>query len=49
MKCPDCGEVINDPSMAIIGQSMCPSCGNILDFTDVISNEVSDNEEYETY
>jgi len=49
MKCSECGEVINDPMMTIIGQSMCPNCGNILNFTDIISNEVSDDEEYEIY
>lgn len=50
MKCPDCGWVAEDPSLNFIGQSMCPACGKVLDFTDIIghtyiiSNEVSDEE-----
>jgi hypothetical protein len=42
MKCPECGCVEGDPSIALLGQSMCPNCGNIMEFTDIISNEVSD-------
>jgi hypothetical protein len=49
MKCSECDWVEGDLSMAILGQSMCPNCGNIMEFTDVISNEVSDEEEYDTY
>ena len=49
MKCPDCDWVEGDPSMTILGQSMCPACGKILDFTDIISNEVSNEEEYDNY
>jgi hypothetical protein len=41
--------VAEDPSLNFIGQGMCPNCGRILNFTDIISNEVSDEEEYDTY
>lgn len=39
MKCPECEWSSDDPSMIILGQSMCPNCGNILRYTDIISNE----------
>jgi len=39
MECPECKEVFGDPSMTILGQSMCPACGNILEYTDIISDE----------
>ena len=39
MECPECKEVFSDPSMTILGQSMCPACGNILEYTDIISDE----------
>jgi hypothetical protein len=46
MKCPGCGWVAEDPSMNIIGQSMCPTCGNLLEYTDIISDEVNGAEYY---
>jgi hypothetical protein len=45
MKCSRCNEVFGDPFMSFIGQSMCPECGNILEFTDIISNEHYEEED----
>jgi hypothetical protein len=39
MECPECKKVFGDLLMVMIGQSMCPACGNILEYTDIISNE----------
>ena len=45
MKCSECNEVFNDPFMSVIGQSMCPVCGDILQFTDIISTEHCEEED----
>ena len=40
MKCLECKAVFDDPSFTILGQSMCPNCGAILDIID--SNDLFD-------
>jgi len=42
MKCPVCGNMLNSPTLSIIGQDMCPSCGEIVDITFMKGEDTQD-------